>query len=331
MHPIIVLALFSGIAVTAGIFLSVYFLVIKNENSLMFGLLAGLYLAVSIRIAKSIFYFMTGIPEIGVALGFVGLASIGPFVWLYIKYSKSSNIKFSKTDLLHFTLPILGFLPVWLIGEGFPTIMYKFSTFVLSIYLVIAWNRYFKADYSQAISQNWNRLVLISVSVIWSAFVYQHASDTIIDYAVGAGIASLLMYILLAFALKNPVLFPKINPIKIDSRVVQKLKRAIEEEKIYQKPALTLSQFAQEIEEPSYLLSKALKSEFGKSFPELMNHFRIRDVKNRLSTANGDFIKIEGLAYEVGFNTPSAFYAAFKKETSLSPKEFQKQVLSIQN
>jgi AraC-like DNA-binding protein len=62
-----------------------------------------------------------------------------------------------------------------------------------------------------------------------------------------------------------------------------------------------------------------------------MNHYRIRDVKNRLSTANGDFIKTERLAYKVGFNKPSAFYEAFKKETSISPKEFQKQVLSIEN
>ena len=52
-----------------------------------------------------------------------------------------------------------------------------------------------------------------------------------------------------------------------------------------------------------------------------MNELRVKEVKQKL--AGGSDVKIEGLAYDVGFNTPSAFYAAFKKETSLSPREYQ--------
>lgn len=331
MNSIVVLALFSGIAVATGVFLCIYFLVIKNEDRLMSGILGALFLAISLRIAKSIFYFMTGIPDIGVAFGFVGLTSIGPLVWLYIKYSKNGLDRIVNTDLIHFLFPLIGFFPVWLFPEWAPNYFYISGTSLLCFYLLTSWISFSKINYKQVISKKWNRLVLISVTIVWSAFVFQHLAEDILQYAGGAAIASLLMYILLIFALKNPVLFPKWNQLNIDEKVIDKLKHAVEEDKIYQKPAITIAQLAEALNEPSYILSRAMKAEYGKPFPELMNHFRIRDVKNRLSTANGDFVKIEGLAYEVGFNTPSAFYAAFKKETSLSPKEFQKQVLSLNN
>jgi AraC-like DNA-binding protein len=274
---------------------------------------------------------MTGIPEIGVAFGFVGLSSIGPLLWLYISYSKGHQFQMNRIDALHFLFPVIGFFPVWLLGGWMPTYFYTTGTTFLFFYLMAAWLQFSKITYNQSISKYWNKLVLISVSLIWSAFVFQHLSEGILQYALGAALASLLMYVLLIYALKNPVLFPKNNKVRIDEKVIVKLRHAIEEDKVYQKPAITINQLAEELSEPSYILSKAMKLEFGKSFPELMNHYRIKDVKNSLSTFNDDFLKIEGLAYEVGFNTPSAFYAAFKKETSLSPKEFQKQVLSTEN
>ena len=66
------------------------------------------------------------------------------------------------------------------------------------------------------------------------------------------------------------------------------------------------------------------------SFREFVNTYRIAEVKEKLCEKSADFSKVEALAYDVGFNSPSAFYAAFKKETSLSPQEYRKLKLSGQ-
>jgi AraC-like DNA-binding protein len=100
--------------------------------------------------------------------------------------------------------------------------------------------------------------------------------------------------------------------------------KSLEEEGFYQHPGLNLSLFANRLNEPVYLVSKAVKNHYGRNFPEVVNFLRIKEVTRRLDEEKNQFFKVEGMAYDVGFNTPSAFYAAFKKETSSSPREYQK-------
>jgi hypothetical protein len=74
------------------------------------------------------------------------------------------------------------------------------------------------------------------------------------------------MYVLLIYALKNPVLFPKWSQVTIDEKVINKIKHAMEEEKVYQKPAITIGKLVDELSEPSYILSKAMKAEYASPF-----------------------------------------------------------------
>lgn len=62
---------------------------------------------------------------------------------------------------------------------------------------------------------------------------------------------------------------------------------------------------------------------YGKSFPET-NSFRVQEVKKQLEKERNKVYKIEGIAFEAGFSTPSSFYTAFKKETGLTPTSYQK-------
>ena len=328
MHTLLFLAMISGIAVTAGILLSVYFLFIRNENRTELGLLAGIFTAISLRVGKSVFYYMTVIPDFGVALGFMGLASVGPFTWLYLREVSSKESSLKKSDWIHFIFPVAGFIPVWLMGNQIQVVLYQTATGILFIYSMMSWAYFFRMrEQSNSISV-WNVMVLSSVTLIWGAFVIQIFTDTILMYAWGAALAAFCLYVLMIYALKKPVLLPKGLREKTDPRVILKLKRAIEEQQVYIKSALTLAELSEELGEPAYIVSKAINAEYGKTFPELMNYYRIEEVKSKLINSDEKQVKIEGLAYEAGFNTPSAFYAAFKKETSLSPGEFRRQALS---
>lgn len=105
--------------------------------------------------------------------------------------------------------------------------------------------------------------------------------------------------------------------------LLNKLIDALEGQKIYRKQALTLNELSKAVDEPVYKISKTLNQHYGKPFPELINHLRIIDIKARLVEEESKTIKIESLAYEAGFNTPSSFYAAFKKELGITPGEFR--------
>lgn len=107
------------------------------------------------------------------------------------------------------------------------------------------------------------------------------------------------------------------------NHLLLKLTEALEGQKMYKKPALTLHKFANEIGEPVYKISRTLNQHYGKSFPELVNHLRISDIKEQLIKQERRKTKIESLAYEAGFGTPSSFYVAFKKELGVTPKEFK--------
>ncbi|MEP1093634.1 MAG: AraC family transcriptional regulator [Cyclobacteriaceae bacterium] len=318
------LALFSGIAVSACIFIAVYFFFINNER-LIQRILGFLFLAIALRIGKSVFYYL--IPDmslLGISVGFVGLSSIGPLLWLYIGLSNESrNIK--KIDLIHLILPIVGFLGIVLrFSLITPSMAYLGGTIVLFLYLLVSWRQ---VSYSPAQHKEWNLWLMGSTTLIWGAFAYQLVSESILNYAYGAGVAALAVYILIFKLLRNPTIFQKRLTYQIGAEFIQRLVKCLEEDQYYQKPALNLSQFAQHLGEPAYLVSKAVKRHYGRNFPEVVNTLRIKEVKRRLQVEKGEFNKVEGMAYDVGFNTPSAFYAAFKKETSSSPREYQRSLI----
>ncbi len=107
------------------------------------------------------------------------------------------------------------------------------------------------------------------------------------------------------------------------SDLLSKLTEALEKQKLYKRHALTISEFSKAIDEPVYKISRTLNQHYGKSFPELINHLRISEIKEELVKNDNQTTKIESLAYEAGFNAPSSFYVAFKKELGLTPKEYK--------
>lgn len=324
MHTIGLLGIFCGIAVAIGIFLSTYFLAIKPQNKLPERLLGFLFLAITIRLSKSIWYFIFyEVAPLGLMVGYMGLASIGPLLYLYVKYSGRSQAAFRKNDLFHVGVPVLGGLIVLFIQLYSVDFLYPAATALAAIYALWALRLHQKTTYQNTQLARWNTHVLIAVMMVIGAFVYQHIPERMIHYAVGSAIASIPLYYVLIYALRSPNFWHQSSPKALPQDISDKVKIALELEQKFLQPNLSLREFATVIDAPAYLVTKAVNQLYGKTFPEAINAFRIEVVKKRLVHPEEDFGKIESLAYDVGFNSPSAFYAAFKKETGMSPKAFQ--------
>lgn len=113
------------------------------------------------------------------------------------------------------------------------------------------------------------------------------------------------------------------NPIEKDIELwKEKLLILIDNKKLYINPRLTLSDVAKELKTNSKVVSSIVNLGFQMNFNDFINHHRIEAVKKKLETKEHDTTTLLGIAYDCGFNSKATFNRAFKKSTSISPKEY---------
>jgi AraC family transcriptional regulator, regulatory protein of adaptative response / methylphosphotriester-DNA alkyltransferase methyltransferase len=71
-------------------------------------------------------------------------------------------------------------------------------------------------------------------------------------------------------------------------------------------------------------IAEIFKEEYGITFLEYMNSLRLDQVKKKLQNMDDDIVTI---AYEVGFESLSAFYRFFRKYTGTSPAKYRKELM----
>lgn len=104
------------------------------------------------------------------------------------------------------------------------------------------------------------------------------------------------------------------------NRIARKIEAAMSQDLLYREPDLSLWDLAKHIGVTSHYVSQTLNTHLGKSFFELVNGWRIKDALTQLKTTDATILVI---AYDVGFNSRSAFYKAFKRETGKTPSDLR--------
>ncbi|UWR10049.1 helix-turn-helix domain-containing protein [Sulfitobacter mediterraneus] len=104
-------------------------------------------------------------------------------------------------------------------------------------------------------------------------------------------------------------------------RIARKIEAAMAKDLLYRDPNLSLWDLAKHIGVTSHYVSQTLNTHLGKSFFELVNGWRIKDAIKQLTTTDATILVI---TYDVGFNSRSAFYKAFKRETGKTPTDLRK-------
>lgn len=105
------------------------------------------------------------------------------------------------------------------------------------------------------------------------------------------------------------------------ARIARKIEAAMEKDMLYRDPNLSLWDLAKHISVTSHYVSQTLNTHLNSSFFDLVNGWRIKDAIVQLTKTDETILVI---AYDVGFNSRSAFYKAFKRETGKTPSDLRK-------
>ncbi|MBT1710997.1 AraC family transcriptional regulator [Fulvivirgaceae bacterium PWU5] len=106
------------------------------------------------------------------------------------------------------------------------------------------------------------------------------------------------------------------------ARHFARLREAMEVEKYYLDPALSLSRVSASTGIPVKTISAVLNQHRNMGFADFVNMYRVREVSERmLDPANRQFT-LSSLALDSGFNSQATFQRVFKNVTGLSPRAY---------
>lgn len=103
--------------------------------------------------------------------------------------------------------------------------------------------------------------------------------------------------------------------------IKEKVYAAFEKDKIHKNNALGLNELASHIAMDRYKVSQVINEHISVNFYTLLNQYRVKDAKSLL--ISNPHLSVKAIMYDVGFNSKTCFYGAFKKETGLSPNDFR--------
>lgn len=102
-----------------------------------------------------------------------------------------------------------------------------------------------------------------------------------------------------------------------------RLAEIMQSEQVFLQPDMTLPKLAQTVGCSVNHLSQVINAGFEMSFFDYLNNFRIEHAKALLAESEGQNGAVLNVAFTVGFNSNSAFYAAFKKCVGQTPAQYR--------
>lgn len=103
-------------------------------------------------------------------------------------------------------------------------------------------------------------------------------------------------------------------------RIAARLETAMTRERAYLDPALSLDKLSRLVGAPPNHVSQTLNAHLGTTFFDYVARWRVESAKPQLAAGEASVLEV---ALDVGFNSRSTFYKAFKRETGMTPRAFR--------
>jgi AraC-like DNA-binding protein len=346
-----ILFFFSALGVFNGFIISAYLLFFKKSKSTTSYFLGLLLLTLCIKIGKSfIFYFYPTLPGIYIQIGILGSSFVGPSLFYFIKSALGQNPKTLAVPKWTYLFWALGIViaSVFYPYDNKPDIWNNYIGTIISaqliVYIVLSgWllrTVFIKLfSHSEKVSSTEKLLLSVFIGnlVIPASFklsVFTFFNGPCIS---GALFFSLILYLNLFFLVSRRKTSNLFSDLQDSGRYAnkkiaeeqasilnEKLQKIILGEQLYKNPDLKLNDLAKKINISSHQLSQLLNDNLGKSFAAYINEFRINEACELITNDKG--IKLEAIGYEVGFNSKSTFYTAFKKHKHTTPTLYKEKI-----
>ena len=106
-------------------------------------------------------------------------------------------------------------------------------------------------------------------------------------------------------------------------QVATGIKALMDEQKVYKNPHLALRELSNDLNMPSYIVTKALNEVLGVNFYDLVNRYRVEEAKQLLTNPMYDRFTILRVASDAGFNSKTTFNSVFRKFTGVTPSYYR--------
>jgi AraC-like DNA-binding protein len=358
--------LFSG--VVQGIFLSIVLSRVSRSNKEANRVLSVLLLLVSVilfsriglpKINYKISSHLWGYPD---SLAFL----FGPLYYLYFKRLLFAE-KVKKHFFLHYIPALIHFLwvssrnlrlsseeiitliqsgklfPIWVLVTFSLTFSYLIY-WIFSVSLIFRFKKYEVNVNSSRVPFVFSLVILAGILagiLTWFFWVIHFLFGIKIlvftDSDAGWIIIPLLTYFIGYHAIVQSQVFklspggqkglPRVNDAT-SHKILNDLKKIMQEEKPYLKPELTLSQLASMIQTSSNNLSWIINTNYKCNFYDYINQYRVSAFIEKLRQGEHKLQTLEGIAYDSGFNSKTTFNKVFTKIMNDSPGNYVKHLNS---
>jgi AraC-like DNA-binding protein len=112
------------------------------------------------------------------------------------------------------------------------------------------------------------------------------------------------------------------------ARYITMIEKHMQASKPYLDRELTIYDLSEQLNIPRHFLSEVINEHMGKNFYNLVNDYRVEEVKQRMEDPAYRNLTILAIAYDAGFNAKSSFNTIFKEKTGMTPSEYQRSVTS---
>ena len=110
-------------------------------------------------------------------------------------------------------------------------------------------------------------------------------------------------------------------PEKTYPDLQERIVKLMEEEQLFRKPDLRLTDIATRLHTNTTYISACINSQMGLSFPRFVTQYRIRYAQEQMMRFPDK--KLSSIIYEAGFASENSFFRSFKAETGCTPAEWK--------
>lgn len=329
----------SALGACNGLILGGYLIFNRRGRPLWTLFMGVMLLMISIRVAKSVFYYFNPeLPKTCLQTGLSACFLIGPALYYMLLASKNTGQPVPRSWKIVWgnLVGVIVIGGIFVSYPAYPQIWNKVIAYIIyaqwCIYLIASvyamrgeTARFFKGRATVLEKQMLSVLAGNLIVYLFYALALMRFMPAV--YIAAAVSFTFILYVTIfvffygAGSKSNGQPSKRKIPEADASPLLQKLSAAMADPAMYKDPHLKLGDLAARIRISPHQLSQLLNDNLGKSFSVFVNEYRIAEAC-RLITAN-DHLTLEAIGYEVGFNSKSTFYTAFRKVTGTTPALFR--------